>query len=37
MQPLRNVAMHCAEHDVEMQVHWIFTEQNSLADMLLRG
>ncbi len=37
MQSLRKVAMLCAEHDIEVQVHWISTKQNSLADMLSRG
>ena len=34
MQPLRRIAMLCAEHDIEVQAHWISTKQNSLADML---
>ena len=37
MQPLRRIAMLCAEQDIEVQAHWISTKQNSLADMLLRG
>ena len=37
MQPLRRMAMLCAEHDIEVQAHWISTKQNSLADMLSRG
>ena len=37
MQPLRRIAMLCAEHDIEVQAHWIYTKQNSLADMLSRG
>ena len=36
IQPLRKIAMLCAEHDIEAQVHWISTKQNSLADMLSR-
>ena len=37
MQPLRKVAMLCAENDMEVQAHWISTKQNFLADMLSRG
>ena len=37
MQPLRRIAMFCAEYDIEVQAHWISTKQNSLADMLSRG
>lgn len=37
MQPLHKIAMLCAEHNIEVQVHWISTKQNSLADMLSRG
>ncbi len=37
MQPLRRIAMLCAEYDIEVQAHWISTKQNSLADMLSRG
>ena len=37
MQPLRKIAMLCAEHDIEVQTHWISTKQNSFADMLSCG
>ena len=37
MQPLRRIAMLCAEHNIEVQAHWITTKQNSLADMLSCG
>ena len=37
MQPLRRIAILCAEYDIEVQAHWISTKQNSLADMLSRG
>ena len=37
MQLLRKTAMLCAEHDIEVQAHWIPTKQGSLADMLSRG
>ena len=37
MQPLRKIAMLRAEHDIEVQMHWISTKPNFLADMLSRG
>lgn len=37
MQLLCRIAMLCAEHDIEVQAHWISTKQNSLADMRSRG
>lgn len=37
MQPLRKIAIHFAEHDIELQAHWISTKQNSLANMLSHG
>lgn len=37
MQPLRRIAMLCTKHDIEVQAYWIFTKQNSLADMLSSG
>ena len=37
MQPLRRIAMLCAEYDIKVQAHWISTKQNSLADLLSRG
>ncbi len=37
MQSQRRIAILCAEHDIEVQAHWISTKQNSLADILLHG
>ena len=37
MQLLQRIAMLCAEHDVEVQAHWITTKQNFSADMLSRS
>ena len=34
MQPLHKIAMLCAKHDIEVQVYWISTKKNFLADML---
>ena len=37
MQPLHRIAMLCAEHDIEVQMYWISTKQNFLADILSCG
>lgn len=37
MKLLQRIAMLCTEHDIEVQVYWIFTKQNSLPNLLFCG
>ena len=37
IEPLKRIAILSTKHDIEVQVHWISTKQNSLANMLSRG